>query len=75
MLRGQPPATAKANLDAMIATFKAKGARVILAGMPALLALGYVRGWRAREGGYWLPYAVLGLVLVLGVRSVTTLPP
>jgi competence protein ComEC len=47
----------------------------VMAGMPALLALGYVRGWRRRDGGYWLPYAVLGLVLVLGVRSVTTLTP
>ncbi len=47
----------------------------VMAGMPALLALGYVRGWRPRDGGYWLPYAVLGLVLVLGVRSVTTLTP
>lgn len=47
----------------------------LLAFMPALLALGYVRGWRRSEGGYWLPYAVLGLVLVLGVRTVTTLPP
>jgi competence protein ComEC len=47
----------------------------LLAGMPALLALGYIRGWRRREGGYWLPYAILGLVLVLGVRTVSTLPP
>jgi competence protein ComEC len=47
----------------------------LLAFMPALLAFGYVRGWRRSEGGYWLPYAVLGLVLVLGVRTVTTLPP
>jgi len=35
MLRGQSPATAKANLDAMITAFKAKGARVLLAGMYA----------------------------------------
>ncbi|MEY4489869.1 MAG: hypothetical protein RIQ79_2377 [Verrucomicrobiota bacterium] len=47
----------------------------MLAGMPALLALGYVRGWRRREGGYWLPYAVLVLVLVLGVRTLTTPTP
>ncbi len=40
MLRGQPPATAKANLDAMITTFKAKGIPVILAGMLAQPNLG-----------------------------------
>ena len=45
------------------------------AGLLALLALGYVRGWRGREGGYWAPYAVLGLVLVLGVRSVSVAAP
>jgi acyl-CoA thioesterase-1 len=40
MLRGQPPATAKANLDEMITAFKAKGARVLLAGMLAQPNLG-----------------------------------
>jgi acyl-CoA thioesterase I len=40
MLRGQSPATAKANLDAMITAFKAKGARVMLAGMFAQPNLG-----------------------------------
>lgn len=40
MLRGQPPATAKANLQAMIRAFKAKGSRVILAGMLAQPNLG-----------------------------------
>ena len=38
------------------------------AGLLGLLALGYTRGWRTREGGYWAPYAVMALVLVLGVR-------
>ncbi|MFZ4690299.1 MAG: arylesterase [Polymorphobacter sp.] len=49
MLRGQPPATAKANLDAMITAFKAKGARVILAGMLAQPNLGtaYARDFNA----------------------------
>jgi acyl-CoA thioesterase-1 len=36
----QPPATAKANLDAMIKDFKARGIRVILAGMLAQPNLG-----------------------------------
>lgn len=40
MLRGQPPATAKANLDAMIAAFQKAGARVVLAGMKAQPNLG-----------------------------------
>ena len=40
MLRGQPPATAKANLDAMVKAFKAKGARVLVAGMRASPNLG-----------------------------------
>jgi len=44
------------------------------AGLLILLAVGYVRGWRRREGGFWVPYVVLGLVLVLGVRGVTPGP-
>jgi acyl-CoA thioesterase-1 len=40
MLRGQPPATAKANLDAMISEFQKAGAKVILAGMRASPNLG-----------------------------------
>lgn len=42
----------------------------ILAGVIALLAVGYARGWRGREGGLWLPCVALGLALVLGVRVV-----
>jgi len=45
----------------------------LLAGMPALLALGYAAGWPRRWGGYWVPYAMLGLVLVLGVRAVSVM--
>jgi len=41
-----------------------------MAGLLVLLAAGYMRGWQAREGGFWVPWAVLGLVLVLGVRNV-----
>jgi acyl-CoA thioesterase I len=40
MLRGQSPKTAKANLDAMVKIFKAKGARVLVAGMRANPTLG-----------------------------------
>lgn len=40
------------------------------AGLLALLMVGYVRGWRPREGGFWAPWALLALGLVLGVRSV-----
>ncbi len=49
MLRGSPPATAKTNLDAMIAAFQAKGARVLLAGMLASPNLGaaYARDFNA----------------------------
>jgi acyl-CoA thioesterase I len=35
MLRGIPPATVRANLDAMIERIKASGARVLLVGMRA----------------------------------------
>lgn len=40
MLRGQSPKTAKQNLDAMVKAFKAKGARVLVAGMRANPTLG-----------------------------------
>ncbi len=40
MLRGQSPKTARDNLDAMVKAFKAKGARVLIAGMRANPTLG-----------------------------------
>ncbi len=40
MLRGQSPKTARENVDAMVKAFKAKGARVLLAGMRASPNLG-----------------------------------
>ena len=42
MLRGQSPAAAKANLEAIITSFKARGVRVMLAGMLAQPNLGAV---------------------------------
>jgi len=49
MLRGQSPATAKANIDAMVKAFKAKGVRVLIAGMRASPNLGarYVHEFEA----------------------------
>ena len=49
MLRGQSPKTAKDNLDAMVKAFKAKGARVLVAGMRANPTLGkaYVTEYEA----------------------------
>jgi acyl-CoA thioesterase I len=40
MLRGQSPKTARDNVDAMVKAFKARGARVLLAGMRASPNLG-----------------------------------
>lgn len=40
MLRGQSPQTAKDNLDAMVKAFKARGSRVLVAGMRANPTLG-----------------------------------
>ena len=40
MLRGLPPAEARANLDAMIAEFKKRGSKVLLAGMLAAPNMG-----------------------------------
>ena len=49
MLRGQSPATAKANLDAIIKDFRKRNVRVILAGMMAQPNLGpaYTREFNA----------------------------
>ncbi len=40
MLRGQPPRVARENIDAMVKAFRARGARVLLAGMRASPNLG-----------------------------------
>ncbi|MDP6708848.1 MAG: arylesterase [Alphaproteobacteria bacterium] len=48
-LRGVPPKTAKANLDAILARLKAKGVTVLIAGMraPPNLGRGYVEAFDA----------------------------
>jgi acyl-CoA thioesterase I len=53
MLRGQSPKTARDNLDAMVKAFKAKGARVLVAGMRANPTLGraYVTEYEAMFSG------------------------
>jgi acyl-CoA thioesterase-1 len=84
MLRGQPPATAKANLDAMIAAFKAKGARVILAGMLAQPNLGpnYARDFNAMypslakaQGVALYPFFMDGVATVPGMQLSDGLHP
>ncbi len=84
MLRGQPPATAKSNLDAMIAEFKQRGARVILAGMQAQPNLGaaYVRDFNAiypslakTHGVALFPFFMDGVAAVKGMQLSDGLHP
>jgi acyl-CoA thioesterase I len=84
MLRGQPPATAKANLDAMIKDFKARGFRVILAGMLAQPNLGpaYAREFNslypalARANAVTLyPFFMDGVAAVPGMQLADGLHP
>ncbi len=71
-LRGLDPARAKANLDRIIATVKASGAEVLLAGMLAPRNLGedYVRAFDAmypalaqKHGLLFYPFFLAGVVL------------
>ncbi len=84
MLRGQPPATAKANLDATITAFKAKGIRVILAGMLAQPNLGaaYAREFNAiypalakAQGVALYPFFMDGVAAVPGMQLADGLHP
>lgn len=77
MLRGQPPATAKANLDEMITAFKAKGARVLLAGMLAQPNLGaaYTKEFNGmypalvkKHGVAFYPFFMDGVATVPGMQ-------
>lgn len=84
MLRGQSPATAKANLDAMITAFKAKGARVMLAGMLAQPNLGpaYVKDFNAlypslakKHSLSFYPFFMDGVATVPGMQLSDGLHP
>lgn len=77
MLRGQSPAAAKANLDAMIGDFRKRGARVLLAGMLAQPNLGaaYVREFNAiypslakARGITLYPFFMDGVAAVKGLQ-------
>lgn len=77
MLRGQPPATAKANLDAMITSFKARGIPVMLAGMLAQPNLGasYTKEFNAlypalakKHGLAFYPFFMDGVATVPGMQ-------
>ncbi len=84
MLRGEPPATAKANLDAMITAFKAAGARVLIAGMLAQPNLGaaYARDFNAlypalakTRGVALYPFFMDGVAAVPGLQLADGLHP
>lgn len=84
MLRGQSPATARANLDAMITAFQGKGARVLLAGMRAApnLGAGYAREFdaiypglaRSRKVALY-PFFMDGVAAVPGLQLADGLHP
>ena len=84
MLRGQSPVTAKANLEATIKAFKAKGIRVILAGMLAQPNLGaaYAREFNAiypalakSQGIALYPFFMDGVAAVPGMQLADGLHP
>ncbi|MEI6486572.1 MAG: arylesterase [Sphingomonadales bacterium] len=84
MLRGQPPKTARENIDAMVKAFKARGARVLLAGMRANPALGkpYVAEFEglfpavAKANGVALyPFFLDGVAAQPGVRLADGMHP
>jgi acyl-CoA thioesterase-1 len=84
MLRGQPPATAKANLDAMIQAFQKRGSRVLLAGMLAQPNLGqaYTREFNAlypalakARGVTLYPFFMDGVAAVKGMQLADGLHP
>ncbi len=71
MLRGSPPATARANLDAMLSEFRKRGVPVVLAGMLASpnLGPGYAREFNAifpalakTHGATLYPFFMAGVV-------------
>ena len=38
-----------------------------LAALPVFLLGGYAAGWRLRGGGWWPPFAIVALTLILGM--------
>lgn len=77
MLRGQSPARARDNLDAMLAEFRRRGIPVVLAGMRASPNLGsaYVREFDAiypalakKYGVPLYPFFMNGVVLMQGLQ-------
>ncbi|WP_310497187.1 arylesterase [Sandarakinorhabdus sp.] len=84
MLRGQPPASAKANLSAMIKAFQGKGSRVLLAGMRASPNLGapYVKAFDAMypalakvHGVPLYPFFLDGVAAVKGTQLADGMHP
>jgi acyl-CoA thioesterase-1 len=84
MLRGQPSAAAKANLDAMIAAFRQKGMRVVLAGMLAQPNLGatYTKEFNAlypalakSRGVAFYPFFMDGVAAVPGMQLADGMHP
>ena len=84
MLRGQSPATAKANLDAIIKDFRKRNVRVILAGMLAQPNLGpaYAREFNAlypalakANGVSLYPFFMNGVAAVPGMQLADGLHP
>ncbi len=84
MLRGQSPATARGNLDAMIVEFQKRGSRVLLAGMQAQPNLGakYVQEFNAiypglakARGVALYPFFMDGVAAVKGMQLSDGLHP
>ena len=84
MLRGQSPAAARANLQAIITAFKAKGVRVMLAGMLAQPNLGaaYIKEFngmypalaKANKVAFY-PFFMDGVAAVPGMQLADGLHP
>lgn len=55
--------------SSLVASFRAPWlGPVCLAGVLGLMLHGYARQWRAEAGGFWPPFAALGVILLVAVR-------